>query len=363
MENVDNIYVVLQKHLDKQSSGFPTTKFGVEIRILKQLFNIEQVNLALHLSNQPQSIVDVFNIVKGNGISLEKVTSMLEEMESNGAIRSIERNGNIHYFTAPAAIMAAFHRPKATSQFWADWEEYDNSDEFKRTSASTKISQMRTIPIEKSIRIENHITTYDHIREIIDTTDGPIAVRSCRCRESAGKKGQPCHTTSRLETCLHFGGWARHFIKAGTSREITREEALEIARQNEADGLILQPSNEQKVDFVCSCCGCCCGSLKRLKTLPKPAESWAHNFYAEVETDRCTNCGTCVEKCQMNAAQIDEQNGYSTIDLDRCIGCGICVAACPSEALRLVKKEKETIPPEDVPTLYKILAEQENIST
>ena len=144
-----------------------------------------------------------------------------------------------------------------------------------------------------------------------------------------------------------------HIIQAGVGRQITREEALEIIRQNEADGLVLQPSNSQKIDFICSCCGCCCGVMRIQKSLSKPAQFWAHNFYAVVDTESCTACGICVDKCQMDAAKIDEQNGYSTINLDRCIGCGNCVAACPSEALRLVKKEKETVPPEDATSLYK----------
>jgi Fe-S-cluster-containing dehydrogenase component len=62
----------------------------------------------------------------------------------------------------------------------------------------------------------------------------------------------------------------------------------------------------------------------------------------------------------MNAVKVDEQNGYATIDLDRCIGCGNCVAACPSEALRLVKTEKETVPPEDCTGLYELLAERKS---
>ena len=76
-----------------------------------------------------------------------------------------------------------------------------------------------------------------------------------------------------------------------------------------------------------------------------------------VDMEQCSGCGTCVEKCQVNAAKFDEQNGYATISLNRCIGCGNCVAACPSEAIKLVKKEKETPPPEDRTDLYKILAE------
>jgi ferredoxin len=49
---------------------------------------------------------------------------------------------------------------------------------------------------------------------------------------------------------------------------------------------------------------------------------------------------------------LHEDLGVSTVNLDRCLGCGNCVAACPSEAISLIKKEKEVTPPEDIEELY-----------
>jgi electron transport complex protein RnfB len=358
MENVDKAYRDLQKHLDKQAVGFPATKSGVELRILKELFSPEQANLALHITYKPRSARELYNSVKGSGMSLKKVKSLLEEMEKNGAILCTMKNGVEHYLTLPLLVgVVELHANKATPQFWADFGEYTGG-EFGKAFATTKISQMRTIPVEKSIQVEQRVTTYDQIRDIINSTEGLIGINPCMCREGSKQRGRPCKVTSRLDTCMVFGDWARHFISAGLSREITREEALEIIRENEEDGLVLQPNNYQKIDFVCSCCGCCCGVLTRQKMLPKPAENWAHNFYSTVETELCTACGTCVERCQMDAIKLNEPAGYVVINLDRCIGCGNCAAVCPSEALKLVKKEKEAVPPEDSSSLYKILSER-----
>jgi electron transport complex protein RnfB len=357
MVNTDNVYTELQKHLDKQAVGFPATKSGVEIRILKELFNPEQAKLALHLNYEPQSARDIYNQAKGSGISFEKVKSLLDGMVVNGAIMVTEKNGTEHYFTMPLLVgIVEMHGSRATPQFWKDFSEY-SMGEFGRAYAGTKVSQMRTIPVEKSLQVEHHVATYDQIREIIKNTDEPIVNGTCMCREGAKHRGKPCKVTARAETCMSFGDWARLAVKAG-AKALTKEKALEIMRLNEADGLVLQPNNYQKIDFVCACCGCCCGVLVRLKTSPKPAVNWAHNFYSAVETEKCSGCGVCVEKCQVNAIQLDEQSGHTTINLDRCIGCGNCVASCPSEALRLVKKELETAPPEDSASLYKILAER-----
>lgn len=358
MKNADKVYIDLQKHLDQQAVGFPATKSGVEIRILKELFTPEQARLALHLSYQPQSVANIFDQVKDNNLTREKIEDMLEEMENNGAILSTVKDGNKHYFTIPLLVgIVEMHCAKATPQFWQDFGEYVRG-EFGEAFTSTKVSQLRTIPVEKSIAEEYQVATYDQIRELIKNTKGPIAVGACMCREGAKQQGRPCNVTNRVESCMGFGDWAQHSIERGHFKEITREEALAITLLNEKDGLVLQPSNNQKIDFVCACCGCCCGILRKLKNLPKPAENWAHNFYAVVNNDKCLGCGLCVKKCQMNAVSINEDTRCSSVNLDRCIGCGNCVVFCPFKAMSLMKKEKETVPPKDTTDLYRILSER-----
>jgi hypothetical protein len=38
-QNISDVYRQLQQHLDKMPIGYPSTKSGVEIRILKRLFD------------------------------------------------------------------------------------------------------------------------------------------------------------------------------------------------------------------------------------------------------------------------------------------------------------------------------------
>jgi electron transport complex protein RnfB len=357
MTSTDTVYVELQKHLDKQAVGFPATESGVEIRILKELFTPQQASLAFSLSFEPQTVTDIHKNAGSADMSVEKVKSLLDGMVENGSIAIMERNGTEYYHFMPLLIgIVEWHGRKSTPQFWADFNAYLTQG-YGRAYATTKVSQMRTIPVQRSLNVKHQVTTYDHVREIINNTDGRIAIVPCMCREGAKRREEPCKVTSRVETCMCFGDWANHFTKLG-AREINREEALSIIRQNEEDGLVLQPTNYQKLDFICSCCGCCCGVLKIQRTLPNPAANWAHNFYAEVDPEMCTACGICADKCQVDAATIDEQNECATINLDRCIGCGNCVANCPSEAMQLVKVDVETAPPEEKTDLYRILSKK-----
>jgi Na+-translocating ferredoxin:NAD+ oxidoreductase subunit B len=213
-------------------------------------------------------------------------------------------------------------------------------------------SQMRTVPVGIEVPVHHHVASYDQIRAIVENAKGPFAVLPCICRESAAWKNKPCRKTKRTETCLGFGETASMVLKRKHGREITRDEVISILRENEKDGLVLQPSNAQDPVFVCSCCGCCCGMLGMQKNLPHPLSFWTTNFHAAVDPDACTGCGTCVTRCQVNAVAVSGSPDRATVDLNRCIGCGVCVTTCASEAIRLEKNGVETIPPADAEDLY-----------
>ena len=296
MPDTDAVYTRLQQHLDKQAVGFAATMSGVVLRILKELFTVEQAKLALHLSFEPQTVADIHRSASAGGISIETAKRLLDGMVDNGSIGIMERGGIEYYHFMPLLIgMVEWHGSKSTPQFWADFNEYLIQG-YGKTYATTRVSQMRTIPVQKSITAEHRVTTYDHVREIVNNTEGRIGISPCMCREGARRRGETCKVTDRLETCMCFGDSADHFIKL-RAREITREEALEIIRQNEEDGLVLQPTNYRNLDFICSCCGCCCGVLTTAKKQPRPARFFATNYYARIETSSCTGCGACVNIC------------------------------------------------------------------
>jgi formate hydrogenlyase subunit 6/NADH:ubiquinone oxidoreductase subunit I len=93
---------------------------------------------------------------------------------------------------------------------------------------------------------------------------------------------------------------------------------------------------------ICCCCGCCCGVLRAIKSFPKPAALVASAFVAALDTATCGGCGTCVERCQMQALKITD--GTAALDLDRCIGCGLCVSTCPTGSLELRRKPEPEQP-------------------
>jgi len=214
----------------------------------------------------------------------------------------------------------------------------------------TGIPQIRTIPVGKSIRREDSVAQYDNIQLLIEESEGPFVVINCVCREEKDVGGEPCKATDRRELCFGVGKFTTAYTDFGWGREVSKEEMLHILEQNKNEGLVLQPSNTQNLEFVCSCCGCCCGLLASTKMAPRTVDFFTTNYYAEVDSKLCTACGTCVDLCQMEAVTLEEET--VNINLDRCIGCGICVANCPSDALELKRKEKLHVPPENSDELY-----------
>jgi Na+-translocating ferredoxin:NAD+ oxidoreductase RNF subunit RnfB len=143
---------------------------------------------------------------------------------------------------------------------------------------------------------------------------------------------------------------AEYCLELGIGRAIAKEEVLEILRKAQESGLVLQPENSQRPEFICCCCGDCCGILRGLKQFPHPADFYASNYYSEVNPELCTGCEECIDICQLDALTMVDS--VATINLDRCIGCGNCVPICSSSAIELQKKEEELLPPEDTAALY-----------
>ncbi len=358
-----NVYRKLQQHLDAQPVGFPATKTGSDIRVLKHIFSQEQAKVATCLSYRPEPIENIFDKAQTIIHSIQELKDFLFKMEKKGGIEIRLNNGTPLYCNAPLIVgMYEFQLARLTPDFINDLGEYTSDRKFGINFLSSKISQMRTIPIKKSINIKNHVSTYDEGFSILKESKGPFAICECICRKKKSLQGLNCKTTQRKETCLGIGELALAAVRIGMGRPIELEEAIQILEDNQKDGLVMQPSNTRDVDFICSCCGCCCGMLGMQKGLPRPLEFWTSNHYVELDSSLCVGCGICAKRCQVDALtlfEIDRSESEKKIrlDLDRCIGCGQCVPVCAKKALQLKKKPNEVIPPETREDLYDTLME------
>jgi len=349
-----DVYRRLQEHLNSMPIGFPATQSGVEIRILKHLFTPQEAEVALQLKFQPVHSKKIYRRFKKSGITLEELEQKLDKMYSKGLInRGTNIVGDIEekYYSNAALIigMYEYQLGKLTKEFYNDHEQYLD-DAFIDEYNSSGIPQLRVVPVEETINFEQEIASYDDMRHLIEIAGEPIAVAECICRQAKELIGEPCTKTKLVESCFSFRFAAKSYLEKGLARQISKEEALDILRKAEDDGLVLQPGNSLRPMNICTCCGCCCGILTHQKKIPEPAQFFATNYYAEVDQDSCIGCGTCEERCNMDAIQMEDAIAH--VDLTRCIGCGVCVPTCTSDAMKLYRKEEETLPPRNTLATY-----------
>jgi electron transport complex protein RnfB len=342
-----DMYRALQEHLDKMPVGFPATESGIELKILKHLFTEEDAEIALKLNYIPVPLSKIYKKFKKTGVSEKELEQKLDGMYQKGLInhgKRIENGEEVKYYAnAPLVIgMFEYQLNNLTKEFVLDIKQYFEEAFFEEYN-KPGVPQLRTIPLEHSISQEQGIATYDDLKSLIENSKGPIALAECICRKATDLLEDPCKKTDLRETCFSFGGAADFYIEKGLGREIKKEEALEVLKKVEDAGLVLQPGNSQRPMNICCCCGCCCEVLVNQKRLAEPARLFATNFYAEVNQDDCIGCGTCVERCNMDAIVLDD--AIARVLTERCIGCGACVPTCTSEAIRLIRKAEDVIPP------------------
>ena len=353
---MENIYDKLRARLDDLANGFPETESRVEIRLLKRLFTEEEAELYLQMSPFLETPEDAAQRLNRD---VQELAPVLEHMAQKGHFFRKRNGDRVRYSAVPYVVGIFEHQlGRMDEDFARDHEEYFETA-FGKTIQAFKTPVLRTIPINRQLVGKNPVAPFEDVLQIIENQER-IAIAPCVCRTTTRLAGKECDKP--MENCFSFGSHADYYVENGMGRYITIDEAREIVKKNEEAGLVMQPFNSQKIGGMCSCCGDCCGVLRSLKMHPRPAETVQSNYFAQVDEAECTGCETCLERCQMDAIEVDD--GIAAIELIRCIGCGLCVTTCPVDAIELVKKPDDELyqpPKTGAETYMKIMQERGKI--
>ena len=349
------IYRALQLHLDKGPVGFPATKSGLDIELLKKLFSQTEARVGACLSNikpEPAAVISRRCQKAGINLSDDEILQHLDRMAHKGLILVYtEGKDRKHYKNAgmSAGGIIDFQVDRFTPELMEVFHRY-HVDAFAQAemTGSRSIPQLRTVPVRKAIPApdKHAVATYDDVRLLVENAPGPYAVANCMCRQTKDMQQQPCKHSDIRETCLQIGpDHARQYVAMGIARYVSKEEVYAVLDRAEQAGFILQPENSLKPEAICCCCGDCCMLLSTVKKAPNPSAMYASNYYVTVDSALCQACGKCVQRCQIEARAM--AGGVSVVNKERCIGCGNCVITCPSGATRLQKKLETLVPPKD----------------
>ncbi|MCK5461868.1 MAG: hypothetical protein KAI95_02590, partial [Bacteroidales bacterium] len=123
-----DVYRQLQRHLDNMPVPFPETKSGVEISLLKQLFDEEEANIALKLSALPETIDRIHGRFKDGEITKDLLTSKLNGLFDKGAILSVPNpKRGLMYSKIPLAIgIFEYQVDRITKDLAEDFFKYED---------------------------------------------------------------------------------------------------------------------------------------------------------------------------------------------------------------------------------------------
>ena len=121
----DQVYVRLQQHLDKQTVGFPATRSGVEIKILKHIFTPKEAAIACCLNYKYEPLETIFKRAGDLVDAPEELAKFLKDIQKKGGIEAKRRNGKMVYCNAPLVVgMYEYQLDRLTPEFVKDFNEY-----------------------------------------------------------------------------------------------------------------------------------------------------------------------------------------------------------------------------------------------
>jgi Pyruvate/2-oxoacid:ferredoxin oxidoreductase delta subunit len=264
----------------------------------------------------------------------ESVAKQLEGMTDKGLLFRLKKQGEARYGAIPFVHGLFEFQVKTLKPRFAAMARQYFDEAFDNAMQNGAEYFLRTIPVYKSINVTHHVASPEDALAILRDKSA-IVVTDCICRKTAALVDNNCGKP--LEACFMFGSMGQYYLDRGMGRQISLAEAEKILADCREAGLVTQPATSQNPGGMCNCCGDCCGVLRALNKHPKPVDLVFSNHFARVDADACTGCEACLDRCQMNALSVSDED-IARVDLDRCIGCGLCVSVCPEEALTLVPK-------------------------
>jgi NAD-dependent dihydropyrimidine dehydrogenase PreA subunit len=333
---MEDIYDRLMLRLDEFPLGAPRSD---NLRgALSMIFTPDEAELFIDLPLRPETLPEIAARLGRDEASLE---ALLESMANRGTAYCRERNGLRQYCALPLVpgifelqFMKAEVNPakrRIAELFDAYYHEGWGASNF----ANVETPMTRVLPVEEEISRKDQVLPYEKVSEYIkDSTF--MCLTNCFCRHEAELLGRSCGAPK--DVCMAFGPFAEYMVNRGFGWRASREEMLEALDRAEKAGLVHITDNVQdRIGFICNCCGCCCGFLGTITKLGLANAVAASRFVATADADLCNGCETCVDECQLKAISLSDDEA-AVVNPEKCIGCGICASHCPAEAMSVLER-------------------------
>jgi Fe-S-cluster-containing hydrogenase component 2 len=370
IKSIEAIHGKIMSHITTKS-GYQTlverlNKFPLGVVESETLYRILQTLVtekeALMLSLLP---IKPFNTEKAAQLwkcDISEARSILNDLCDKTMLVDIETSGEPEYVLPPP--MAGFiefslmrlgndRNQKRLAELYYQYMNVEE-DFVKKlfTVGDTKLG--RAFVNEQVIAGDDTLQVLDYERasEVINSAEH-MAISTCYCRHKMMHAAKACDAP--LDICMTFNSSAYSLVKHGSARAVDKSEMFSLLEKAYEHNLVQFGENQQnRVNFICNCCGCCCEAMQAQKRFAFLNSISTTNFIPAVVEEKCTGCGKCVEVCPVESLSlvsagdpVNKKKKKAKLIERHCLGCGICVRSCSREALKLVERKVKVITPVD----------------
>ena len=283
-----------------------------EYMILDPVVTDEMAEVGMHIKVREPRAIEV--IARKCGRSVEDTQRVVDQLAKAGIARCVyEGEKETYYYPiwVPGIMEGMLSNREQCERYPVIAECFERYTRYRTpilvSNFPVGMGPMRVMPVGSAIAADSRAATYDEVETIIKNA-WAISVGPCSCRRTRRLMGEGCGHLEE-DMCMYINDNAKFFSSMGTHRMVSKEEAMEILKRAEDNGLVHEINEAEGYDgptAICNCCGCSCLALRLGEYFNAP-DLLRTNYVARVDREKCVACGLCVENCQMGALKLGQK--------------------------------------------------------